>query len=110
MFKSPIGRLRLVGMLEAVSYILLLGVAMPLKYLAGKPETRAFGEEMVSIVGMAHGILFVSFGLVLLQVMNAHDWSIKKALKPFIATLIPFGPFVIDKQLKQEQAEVGAGS
>ena len=92
-------------MLEAVSYILLLGVAMPLKYLAGKLETREFGEQMVSVVGMAHGVLFVIFGLVLLQVMNAHDWSIKKALKPFIATLIPFGPFFIDGELKAEDEQ-----
>ena len=104
MLKTHIGRLRLVGMIEAVSYILLLGIAVPLKYLAGKAETRAFGEDMVSVVGMAHGVLFIAFGLVLLQVMNAHDWSIKKALRPFIATLIPFGPFVIDKELKAEQA------
>jgi integral membrane protein len=96
MLKSPIGRLRLIGMLEAVSFILLLGIAMPLKYLAGKPEA-------VSVIGMAHGVLFVTFCLALLQVMNAHDWSIKKALKPFIATLIPFGPFIIDKQLKAEE-------
>ena len=108
MLKSPIGRLRLVGMVEAVSYIILLGIAVPLKYLPDKPETRAFGEDMVSVVGMAHGVLFIAFGLVLLQVMNAHDWSIKKALKPFIATLIPFGPFVIDKQLKAEEIAVAS--
>lgn len=98
MLKTPIGRLRLIGMLEAISFLLLLGIAMPLKYMAGRPEA-------VSIVGMAHGVLFVIFCLALLQVMNAHDWSIRKALKPFIATLIPFGPFIIDKSLKAEELE-----
>ena len=95
MLKTPIGRLRLTGILEGISFILLLGIAMPLKYLAGKPE-------VVSVVGMAHGILLMIFWLALLQVMNAHDWSIKKALRPFIAALIPFGPFIIDKELKAE--------
>lgn len=103
MLKSPIGRLRLIGMLEGISFILLLGIAMPLKYLAGKPQA-------VSVVGMAHGILFTLFCLALLQVMNACDWSIKKALRPFLAALIPFGPFLIDRQLKaeEERAENGA--
>jgi integral membrane protein len=95
MIKSSIGRLRLIGMLEGISFILLLGVAMPLKYLAGKPEA-------VSVIGMAHGILFTLFCLALLQVMNAHDWSVRKALTPFLAALVPFGPFVIDRQLKAE--------
>ncbi len=97
MLNTPIGRLRLIGMIEGVSFILLLGIAMPLKYLAGKPEA-------VSVVGMAHGVLFVTFCIALYMAMDAHDWSVKKALKPFIASLIPFGPFIIDKQLKAEQA------
>lgn len=97
MLKSPIGRLRLIGMLEGISFILLLGIAMPLKYLAGKPGA-------VSVVGMAHGILFTLFCLALLQVMNACDWSIKKALRPFVAALIPFGPFLIDRELRAEAA------
>ena len=100
MLKSPIGRLRLIGMLEGASFILLLGVAMPLKYLAGKPEA-------VSVVGMAHGILFTLFCLALLQAMNAHDWSIRKALRPFLAALLPFGPFLIDRELRAEEAKQG---
>ena len=95
MLKSPIGRLRAIGMIEGISFILLLGVAMPLKYLAGKPEA-------VSVVGMAHGVLFILFCFALLQVMNAHDWPMKKAIRPFIAALIPFGPFIIDRELKDE--------
>jgi integral membrane protein len=51
---KTIGRLRLTGILEGLSFIILLAIAMPLKYLGGKPQ-------MVSIVGMAHGILFVLY-------------------------------------------------
>jgi len=96
MLKTPIGRLRLIGMIEGVSFILLVGVAMPLKYLAGKPAA-------VSIFGMAHGLLFILFCFALLQAMTAHGWSIKKSLKPFIAALLPFGPLVIDRSLRDEQ-------
>lgn len=96
MFKTPIGRLRLIGMLEGTSFLILLGVAMPLKYLANIPEA-------VSIVGMAHGVLFLTFCLALLQAMSAHGWPVRKAIKPFIASLIPFGPFIIDRELKAEQ-------
>ncbi|MGI9243916.1 MAG: DUF3817 domain-containing protein [Verrucomicrobiales bacterium] len=96
MLKSPIGRLRLIGMLEGASFLLLLGVAMPLKYIAGQPQA-------VSVVGMAHGVLFTLFCLQLLQVMNACDWTVKKALRPFIAALIPFGPFLIDRELKAKE-------
>ena len=95
MLHSPIGRLRLIGMLEGISFILLLGIAVPLKHLAGKPEA-------VRYLGMTHGLLFLAFCIALYQAMNAHDWSIKKALGPFAAALIPFGPFVIDRRLKAE--------
>ena len=52
------GRLRAVGMVEAVSFLLLLGVAMPLKYFAGMPLA-------VKIAGWIHGLLFIAFGRVL---------------------------------------------
>ena len=98
MLKTAIGRLRLVGMIEGVSFILLLFVAMPLKYLAGIPEA-------VSVVGMAHGVLFVAFCLVLLQAMLDADWKVSRAARYFIAALIPFGPFLVDRELKEADAE-----
>ena len=82
-------------MTEGVSYIALLGIAMPLKYFAGKPMA-------VTITGSIHGGLFVLFCWALLDAKLEHKWSVKKALKPFIASLLPFGPFVIDRGLKEE--------
>ncbi len=86
----------MIGTLEGVSFLLLLGVAMPLKYLAGKPEA-------VSVVGMAHGVLFLLYGLALFQVKRVHRWSIRKALVPFVAAFLPFGPFLIDRRLRAEE-------
>ena len=102
MLKTTIGRLRAIGMAEGVSYIALLGIAMPLKYFGGKPMA-------VTIAGSIHGGLFVLFCWALLDAKLEHKWSIKKALKPFIASLLPFGPFVIDRSLKAED-EAAAGA
>ncbi|MEL6770684.1 MAG: DUF3817 domain-containing protein [Bacteroidota bacterium] len=96
MLSSSIGRLRLAGLVEGTSFLVLLFIAMPLKYLADQPEA-------VSIVGWVHGVLFVLFGVALLIAMQDEGWSLKKATVIFIAAVVPFGPFVIDRQLKREQ-------
>ena len=100
MLEDPVARLRLVGKIEAVSYLLLLGVAMPLKYLAGQPLA-------VRIVGLIHGVLFILLGIVTLRMMTEHDWPLKKAAMVMVASLLPFGPFVIDRRLAEEQASRG---
>ncbi len=102
MLKSPIGLVRMTGIVEGISYLLLLGVAMPLKYMAGMPEA-------VSVVGMAHGLLFSVFCLALL---NAHldcEWPLKRSAFLFAAAVLPFGPFLVDGSLKAEQAERAEG-
>ncbi len=95
MLNTPIGRLRAIGMIEGVSFLILLFIAMPLKYIAKEPLA-------VRVVGMAHGILFLLFCLALLIVMLEHRWSMRKAAGPFLASLVPFGPFIIDKKLRAE--------
>ncbi|QRR01696.1 DUF3817 domain-containing protein [Dyadobacter sandarakinus] len=89
LLKSPLGRLRIVAFLEGISYLVLLGIAMPLKYLAGMPQA-------VRVVGMAHGVLFVLFVLLLVQVAIEHSWSFKKSILSFISSLVPFGTFYAD--------------
>lgn len=98
MRNTPIGRLRIIGIIEGISFIVLLFIAMPLKYLAGQPMA-------VSIVGMIHGLLFLLFCLALFQAMMEERWTIFKAAGPFIASLIPFGPFLIDGRLRREDEE-----
>jgi integral membrane protein len=77
---------------------LLLGVAMPLKYFAGMPVA-------VKIFGWAHGLLFVAFCFTLLQTMLNTGWSLGRAAKIFVASLLPFGPFVLDRQMRQWEKE-----
>tara|TARA_Y100000589_G_scaffold175681_1_gene166741 strand:+ start:3821 stop:4105 length:285 start_codon:yes stop_codon:yes gene_type:complete len=88
-----IKNLRILGNVEGVSYLLLLGVAMPLKYLADMPLA-------VRIVGMGHGLLFIAYCILLALCMRKFKWSIGFGIYLFVATLIPFGTFVTDRKLK----------
>ena len=89
---TPFRRLQLVGYAEGISYILLLGIAMPLKYFADLPQP-------VKITGMIHGILFLLYIVVLAYAAVVYRWSIKKIASGFIASLIPLGPFFLDRML-----------
>lgn len=96
MLSTSIGRLRAIGWIEAVSFLLLLGVAMPLKYLAGMPEA-------VKVAGWLHGLLFLAFCMCLLVVHGDRQWPLRWTATVLLAALLPFGPFVIDRRLKNEQ-------
>jgi len=85
--------LRILGNVEGVSYLLLLFIAMPLKYAYDMPIA-------VKITGMAHGILFVTYCMVLALCMKKFRWKLGFGVYLFIATLIPFGTFVTDRKLK----------
>jgi integral membrane protein len=87
--------LRIVGFLEGISYLLLLGLAMPLKYGADIPQ-------LISPIGMAHGVLFVAYILLVLINWYKFKWRFSKAFLAGIASLLPFGTFVADKKLFRE--------
>ena len=94
---TSIAVLRKVGILEGISLLVLLFVAMPLKYIWGEPIA-------VKIVGWLHGFLFVLFMLLVLRVYDQKSWPFKKVIYAFIAAFLPFGTFVFDAQLKKEEA------
>lgn len=94
-FKSALGKFRLVAMLEGISYLLLLFVAMPLKYLADMPLA-------VKYVGWLHGGLFVLFMLWLLQIWLEYEWKFSKVIFAFVMSIVPFGTFYLEKKLKEE--------
>ena len=72
MWRTPVGRLRVVGWVEGLSFVTLVFFAMPLKYVWGEPEA-------VRIVGMAHGVLWLAFCLVLLDTTIRERWSVGRA-------------------------------
>ena len=95
--RTLIGKLRLYGFIEGISYLLLLGLAMPLKYYWGMPI-------YVRVIGMTHGILFILYCLQLYLAMRHHKWSLGFAAYLFVAALIPFGTFYSDRHLRERAA------
>lgn len=91
---SPIDRLRRVGKIEGISYLILLFIAMPLKYAADMPMA-------VKIVGWIHGVLFMWFCWVLAVAWLRGGLSFGMSTLAFIASLLPFGPFVMDRRLEK---------
>ncbi|MDX1952086.1 MAG: DUF3817 domain-containing protein [Verrucomicrobiota bacterium] len=102
--KNPITLLRKISFFEGVSYLLLLGVAMPLKYIWGMPGA-------VKIVGALHGGLFVLLCFSLLQTWIVAKWPFSRAAMVFVAALLPFGPLYVDHKLAFWEAKFkGSGN
>lgn len=90
---------RQVGIMEGISFLILLFIAMPLKYFAGIPEA-------VKVVGWLHGVLFVWYVYALAIVHYTLQWTLFKSALAFLASLVPFGTFVLDRQLKKDDMEL----
>jgi integral membrane protein len=88
-------RFCMIATLEGISYLLLLGVAMPLKYVWGMPE-------FVKYLGWAHGVLFVAYALTLVMCWAKYKWSFGKAALIFFASLLPIAPFIVERKLMKE--------
>jgi integral membrane protein len=91
--KNPVLLLRTLGLVEGASMLLLVGIAMPLKYMAGRPEA-------VRVVGMIHGLLWVAFCVQLARTMFGAKWPLGRGALIFVASLIPFGPWLADRKMK----------
>ncbi|MFC5408091.1 DUF3817 domain-containing protein [Larkinella bovis] len=90
---TKVGRLRLIGFLEGISLLVLIGIAVPLKYLGGNPS-------LVKTMGPVHGLLFLLFVFHTLSVGIEQRWQfLKTTWKVIVACLIPFGTFYIDYTL-----------
>lgn len=95
----PITRLRAIALAEGVSFLVLLGVAMPLKYLADMPIA-------VKVAGWIHGALFIGLCAQLWVTKRALGWSNRQAAVVVVAALLPFGPFVIDGRLRRAGSDL----
>jgi integral membrane protein len=90
---------RKIAFAEGVSFLVLLFIAMPLKYMASLPIA-------VSIVGGLHGLLFISFIIMAWEVRNEFKRDFRWLLKAGLASIIPFGTFIMDKEWKKEERQV----
>ena len=88
---TSLGRFRLIALLEGISFLVLLFIAMPMKYMMDMPEA-------VRTVGMLHGLLFVGYLLLLIPVKMDENWSFSLLMKSILVSLIPFGTFYADKK------------
>ena len=91
-FVTPLGRLRLIGFLEGLSFLLLLFVAMPVKYFAGI-------KEATMVPGMLHGVLFLLYILAVFQVREDMEWNWKTTFIALVASILPFGTFYADNKI-----------
>lgn len=82
---------RVVSVLEGVSFILLLFIATPIKYLLGN-------DMLVKILGMPHGILFIGYVILAIMLKYELNWKSKTLIAILVASIIPFGTFYIDKK------------
>lgn len=96
MKNSLLKNFRIIAVAEGISYLVLLLIAMPLKYWGNSPHA-------VQYVGWAHGVLFITFMVLLLLVWIKYKWSFGKTVLAFIASLLPFGTFVLERKLKKEE-------
>ena len=82
---------RIVAFLEGVSYILLLFIAVPLKYWGGD-------DNYVKLLGMPHGLLFISYLILAALMKGAEQWKNKDFGVILLASILPFGTFYIDRK------------
>lgn len=82
---------RIVAVLEGISYLLLLFIAVPFKYIGGN-------DILVRSLGMPHGILFISYTIMAFMLKAEMNWKGKSFLTILVASILPFGTFYVDKK------------
>jgi integral membrane protein len=90
-FDNKIKIFRWISIFEGISFLTLLFLAMPLKYIFGLPQ-------MVQIVGMAHGVLFIAYLIGTAVMFKPLDWSIKTLFIVIACSVLPFGPFYVENK------------
>ena len=85
---------RLISFLEGISYLLLLFIAVPIKYFQGD-------ATYVKMLGMPHGILFMGYIILAILIQKQMKWNLKTMGIVVLASIIPFGTFYVDKKYLQ---------
>ena len=94
---NPIRAFRMIALAEGMSFLILLFIAMPMKYMMGMPLA-------VRVVGLIHGLLFLLYVAQLAKLRTAYQWDNRFSLQAFIASILPFGTFLFDKYLREKEA------
>ncbi|KAA3651276.1 MAG: DUF3817 domain-containing protein [Bacteroidetes bacterium] len=94
-FKKQANLFAKISFWEGISFVVLLLIAMPLKYMFDMPQ-------MVKVVGMLHGVLFVAYVFQLLYLATFKVWSIKTIALYFLGSFVPLMAFWVEKQVKSE--------
>ncbi|MBL0911810.1 MAG: DUF3817 domain-containing protein [Bacteroidia bacterium] len=94
--KTADGRFRTIALIESLSFLFLLFVAMPLKYGAGMPL-------FVKYAGWAHGLLFILYFFMLIDVYISDRWPLKQAFLAGLASVLPFGCFIFERYWRSKQ-------
>ncbi|HKZ66562.1 MAG TPA: DUF3817 domain-containing protein [Chitinophagaceae bacterium] len=92
LFKSHIGRFRIIAFMEGCSLLALVFIAMPVKYLLGIPEAT-------QAIGLIHGILFIIFIVATLSISILYKWNVSRVLVVMASSVLPFGTFYVDKKI-----------
>jgi integral membrane protein len=91
---------RLFAILEGISYLALFAISMPLKYMAEIREPNLY-------IGYAHGFLFLGYIILAIVICMEKKWTLKRFLKLFVASLLPFGTFYIEKKYLRPPEQMG---
>ena len=81
---------------EGTSFLILLFIAMPMKYFMGMPM-------VVRVVGSIHGILFLLYAAQLARLRTTYQWDNRFSMQAFVASILPFGTFLFDKYLREKE-------
>jgi integral membrane protein len=86
----------LITLLEGLSYILLLFIAVPLKYGGGD-------DFLVKILGMPHGVLFMLYLALAFYLKDSYEWKWQQTAVVFLASIVPFGTFYVDRKYLKDK-------
>ena len=103
MKQSLLHSLRIAGLIEGSSFLILLFIAMPMKYALNMPLA-------VTVVGWVHGVLFMLYCGFLLMAQIQYAWSLKWSVILFIIAFIPFGPFIADRRIVAFLTKIESGT
>ncbi|MWC29866.1 DUF3817 domain-containing protein [Paenibacillus sp. MMS18-CY102] len=95
MKKSVLKWFRYISYMEGISFLVLLCIAIPLKYAADQPQ-------MVTVTGMIHGALFAAYIVAIMVMAVLYRWGLLRIAGGILAAFLPFGPFVLERRLMRE--------